>query len=582
MLSKHHAGDNYTPYQNDVVTPIQAGSTPQKLVSGTLHDNDNGGGKKIITDMFGGSSFDKLCSTFSEFTATYWLWKNTTSDYVGLFHYRRSLNLGFELPPSAGREEDSANFPKKYCEAHGLTRKNIAFLMNPKVFKTLAGRICYDALVVDPYDCTEGNQVFPGQTIIDQFRSCHNCGSNNITDKFFGEARNVVQNKFPDMAAVFDSHYNTRGEPAYFKCQIVATRGVFNDYVNFIMTVLEGIYIKYNALVEAINTGDSRGNRLYAYMGERLSSLFIAYSISAGKIKVKKVPLCYYGSVSDYNNYYSRLNTHYKEKFVYGYKDKKSEGLLNFFAHRKVNNLGDKRVSLKINYVGHDNRDWSAVIKDNVFHFYRRGSRSPDGSHGLKLDFQTDDGQRLFAEIVNGEFFVSGGNNNVGIVSEFTYKTWNDIGGYYIAEPVCWSEQKVINMEPGREESAFFILSRAEKLQKKLISKYIQAIGPSGNLFYFSFFKGCFSTWSFSDTISGAGGRIIISLDPLIENSLTVKTTGENRFLTISSRNDNEIIITEEPTGGIEREAFIPIKDWNNNDINVYQANWHDFSANDL
>ena len=87
--------DKYTLKQSEEAIQVGAEITNARIPGIPNLDNDGLDTKNIST----------LNSQFCELTALYWIWKNTTEDYVGLSHYRRH----FILPDNWIRRCDANN-----------------------------------------------------------------------------------------------------------------------------------------------------------------------------------------------------------------------------------------------------------------------------------------------------------------------------------------------------------------------------------------------------------------------------------------------------------------------------------------
>ena len=61
---------------------IQSGAALGKLIPGIVHDNDSDDNRS------------KKNPLYSEYSAHYYIWKNTNSDVVGISHYRRFFDNG--------------------------------------------------------------------------------------------------------------------------------------------------------------------------------------------------------------------------------------------------------------------------------------------------------------------------------------------------------------------------------------------------------------------------------------------------------------------------------------------------------
>ena len=90
---------------NPILTPIHVGKNNSTIDLGFIGDNM-------------GLNISNKNKYFCELTATYWIWKNVSSKIVGLFHYRRFLNLNNNVNSF---HYVNSNFSKKY----GLSEDNI-------------------------------------------------------------------------------------------------------------------------------------------------------------------------------------------------------------------------------------------------------------------------------------------------------------------------------------------------------------------------------------------------------------------------------------------------------------------------
>ena len=69
--------------KTDILTPIHVG---RAIASEEARSR--------LSDIIGDDTGDNISiknASYCELTAQYWAWKNTKSDYVGFFHYRRHL-----------------------------------------------------------------------------------------------------------------------------------------------------------------------------------------------------------------------------------------------------------------------------------------------------------------------------------------------------------------------------------------------------------------------------------------------------------------------------------------------------------
>ena len=94
---------------SNILQPIQVGKANSKFDLNMVSDNT-------------GDNISDKNKYFCELTATYWIWKNTKDDIVGLYHYRRYLNLKSD---HTRKNKIKPNFP----QWSGNTPERIRFLL---------------------------------------------------------------------------------------------------------------------------------------------------------------------------------------------------------------------------------------------------------------------------------------------------------------------------------------------------------------------------------------------------------------------------------------------------------------------
>ena len=125
--------------------PIQVGAAlTSRRLSGMQPDNE-------------GDNISEKNKSFCELTAQYWAWKNSSSDYVGFFHYRRY----FSFDTSTEYEEDGwGNIAVGRIGEAELKR----FGLSTERIETFTGK--YDIITVKPVTLmsTEGLRAADAST----------------------------------------------------------------------------------------------------------------------------------------------------------------------------------------------------------------------------------------------------------------------------------------------------------------------------------------------------------------------------------------------------------------------------------
>lgn len=387
----HHYGDGFPVFESDITIPIQAGRAISPISSNMIGDDE-------------GDNISNKCNWYSEYTATYWAWKHSPAQYIGWIHYRRIPNLGYWYTPRTRSNFD----PQSICLDHGITRKNIELLLSQ-----------YEAVVMEPIT------LLP--SILQQYINCH-----IYAQDFYDTTISVIQKKYPQMLSSVKHHFTSETQ-GYFKCQILARREFFNEYMDFEFSIFQALEEKFQKHLE--KEGKS-AYRLYAFMGERLLSAFINYKIKEEHKPIKTVPVPEYTTVNDLYNYSNNLYSSYRS-FLNNFHEE-PEYLRYLFFHQKTTNSDDKRISLNINYIDWNGNERSAIYRNKHFHVYPRDSKQKLGEFDF-LEFWNESGQKCRVKYSLEQLQVQVKDGNYNNVNCFTYKTWNN-EGYYTSYLIKWNE----------------------------------------------------------------------------------------------------------------------------------------------
>lgn len=227
--------------QNETITPIQVG---RALASQKL-------------DMMGDDTGDNISSKnpyFCELTATYWIWKNIQADNVGLFHYRRYLNL---------KTNHTKVFEKiDNLDKYGLNANTLeAELKNNDVI--LPKRSYPDPLSLYDYYARE----------------------HISTD--FDKVLDIIKQKYPQMyqSAVQTLKNNSTG---YFCNMLITSKRFFDAYASWLFDILFELEPQ---IQNDVLQREPYQQRVYGFLAERLMTVYIDFMQQTQNIKIREVPI---------------------------------------------------------------------------------------------------------------------------------------------------------------------------------------------------------------------------------------------------------------------------------------------------
>jgi hypothetical protein len=280
----HHEADKYPVFMNnDVVTPILAGPVGERGVRVPLKDTQGVG---CITDK-------NKQDLYGEFTALWWVWKNVKykdDDIVGFMHYRSFLDLNKQIP------KNNFCFENRFGYTEETIRKFMqeADQVNSSGQKT--GGKGVDILTSTPlkFDLS----------LYRQFDSCH-----PLAELLFSRAQYYLSKdtRFSGLSKYFTAHFNNN--IGFYKCLYIWKYKYFCQFCEFLFYILDNLYkdVDVNKKLSELKNIDGPDNaatqkinrfRLFAFLGERLSSLFIAYNCNSGPAKVGLADIAHYENLS--------------------------------------------------------------------------------------------------------------------------------------------------------------------------------------------------------------------------------------------------------------------------------------------
>ena len=215
-------------------------------------------GKTLATESLpipgddSGLSISGKNKTFCELTAVYWAWKNDqVSDYIGLMHYRRFLDLSTSTDRNVS-PCGTVDFPQitdALISDLGLTRQNIERYTSQ-----------YDVILPAPWDVR--GQGF--SCLYDEYAAAA-----DHFGKDLDAAEAIIRQLHPDYIESY-MRVVKQGSAGYFTNMFIMRRAIFSDYCDWLFSILFALEI-------AIDTSSytPSGQRVFGYIAERLCGVYI-------------------------------------------------------------------------------------------------------------------------------------------------------------------------------------------------------------------------------------------------------------------------------------------------------------------
>lgn len=258
----------------------------------------------LATQMIGDDTGDNISqknSTYNEFTAVYWAWKNYDKignpDYIGLNHYRRFFI--FEKRKYAFYDTNSAD---------GIFEK---LNYSPEnVDKVLEG---VDFVAPMPN---------VRSSVYNNYKFTHHADDFNLVLK-------IINEDFPFMTRIATDY--AKGKTTFFYNAFIFKKQEFFDYCNFMFTVLE----KYEK--------QTKHPTERMFITERLTGIYFAYLLEQGK-KANYLPILFLRRKKKFKEVLAEVRQNFKEKkagFLICLKP-----LILYFIPKRIYYIRKKRTAL--------------------------------------------------------------------------------------------------------------------------------------------------------------------------------------------------------------------------------------------
>lgn len=221
----------------DMYVPIVAGAIE--------HDEDFPNGYILDNN---GMNISNKHELYSEFTALYWMWKNSSAQIIGENHYRRYFIRGGWF---------------KYFKCQLINRN--------RIYEHILTKNDIEKVFSKGFNCIlPKKQCHMRYTLYEHYCLYHDGSLFDIT-------RDIIKNHFCDYLIDFDEMLNLKMN--YQKCIFIMSKRLFDDLANWIFTIFD--------ILEGMNRNYEP--REFAYFGERLINTWIIHNKRKGVLKIKEM-----------------------------------------------------------------------------------------------------------------------------------------------------------------------------------------------------------------------------------------------------------------------------------------------------
>lgn len=216
--------------ENEFLKPIQVGAEFSDFDLEMLKDND-------------GNNISGKNKYYSELTALYWLWKNSSAEYKGLVHYRRF----FDFSNSDVRWINK--IPKDYTRRFCLNKSFLEHLLHN-------------------YDI-----ILPMRRVISKYNSNYEQYLHKHVISDMDKVLEIIKEKYLQMYDVATYTMNLTKE-TYLYNMIITKKEIFDEYAKWLFEIL---FTLEKDIQKDVETRDDYQKRVYGFLSERLFTIYVNY-----------------------------------------------------------------------------------------------------------------------------------------------------------------------------------------------------------------------------------------------------------------------------------------------------------------
>lgn len=193
-------------------------------------------------DDVGSDNISRKNRNYCELTGLYWIWKNSSSNYVGISHYRRYFTFSPKF------------FPSKFILSE---KKAIEILKN------------YDLILPK-----RGYNEYEGFTAKDQFSKRHDI-------KVWENCVDIISLKYPEY--IESVRWFEKQKIGYCFNMLISNKLLYDEYCEWLFSIL--FDLENNFDFNGYN--DDYNKRMPGFLSERLLNIWVHYN----NLKVKEIPV---------------------------------------------------------------------------------------------------------------------------------------------------------------------------------------------------------------------------------------------------------------------------------------------------